>query len=62
MQKILGLLGYSIKQTAFENIKPFQRFLNFSQKQPFCIPPYNFARGTAKLFKTKKYILQLVKR
>ena len=41
VQKILGLLGYSVKQTAFENIKPFQRNLNYSQKQPFCISPYN---------------------
>ena len=41
VQKILGLLGYSVKQTAFENIKPFQRNLNYSQKQPFYIPWYN---------------------
>ena len=33
--KIITLLGYSIKQTAFENIKPFQRYLNYSQKQHF---------------------------
>ena len=39
--KIITLLGYSIKQTAFENIKPFQRYLNFSQKQPLCIPHTN---------------------
>jgi len=39
--KIITLLGYSIKQTAFENIKPFQRYLNYSQKQHFYIPLYN---------------------
>ena len=38
--KIITLLGYSIKQTAFENIKPFRRNLNYSQKQQYCIPPY----------------------
>ena len=38
--KIITLLGYSIKQTAFENIKPFQRYLNYSQKQHFYTPQY----------------------
>ena len=38
--KIITLLGYSIKQTAFENIEPFRRNLNYSQKQQYCIPQY----------------------
>ena len=48
VQKILGLLGYSVKQTAFENIKPFRRNLNYSQKQHFYTPQYKIIMDSPK--------------